>query len=297
MKLPTLELLHEAKHASAFPLPAALRAAYGGDLGFQRPRVFANFVSSVDGVVALAERAESGGIISGHDDGDRFVMGLLRACADGVLVGAGTFRKAGPHLWYPERIFPEAAPAWGELRANLGLSEHPRLVLLSASGDVDPGHPALRDGAIVMVSPRGEPRLRGRLPPGARLLVVDQDPISFAKVLAVARAEGLQLLLTEGGPTLVGRLLAEDLLDEFRSCSAATAVTTASRWSTAWICARPVRESSPFPACAGAARSSTCAIRSRGPDPARRARPRKAASPRRECASDARSGNRRTPSW
>ena len=67
MKLPTLELLHEAKHASAFPLPAALRAAYGGDLGFQRPRVFANFVSSVDGVVALAERAESGGIISGHD--------------------------------------------------------------------------------------------------------------------------------------------------------------------------------------------------------------------------------------
>jgi len=214
MKLPTLELLHEAKHASAFPLPAALRAAYGGDLGFQRPRVFANFVSSVDGVVALAERAESGGIISGHDDGDRFVMGLLRACADGVLVGAGTFRKAGPHLWYPERIFPEAAPAWGELRANLGLSEHPRLVLLSASGDVDPGHPALRDGAIVMVSPRGEPRLRGRLPPGARLLVVDQDPISFAKVLAVARAEGLQLLLTEGGPTLVGRLLAEDLLDE-----------------------------------------------------------------------------------
>ena len=30
----------------------------------------------------------------------------------------------------------------------------------------------------------------------------------------LARAEGLQLLLTEGGPTLVGRLLAEDLLDE-----------------------------------------------------------------------------------
>ena len=214
MNLPRLELLHDENSAPAFPLPASLRAAYGGDLGFARPRVFANFVSSVDGVVALQERAESGGIISGHDEGDRFVMGLLRASADGVLVGAGTFRKAGPHLWYPERIFPEAAPAWAEVRRNLGLSAHPRLVLLTASGDIDPAHPALQDGAIVIVSPRGEPRLRGRLPGGARLVVVEQDPISFAKVLEIARGEGLQLLLTEGGPTLAGRLLAENLLDE-----------------------------------------------------------------------------------
>jgi riboflavin biosynthesis pyrimidine reductase len=214
VNLPQLDLLYEEKNATSFPLPAELRAAYGGDLGFPSPRVFANFVSSVDGVVALEERAESGGIISSGDQGDRFVMGLLRACADGVLVGAGTFRKAGPHLWYPDRIFPEGAQAWAELRRNLGLAERPRLVLLSASGDVDPAHPALRDGAIVIVSPRGEPRLRGRLPAGARLAVVEEDPISFAKVLAIARGEGLQLLLTEGGPTLAGRLLAENLLDE-----------------------------------------------------------------------------------
>jgi len=214
MNLPRLELLHEETSEAAFRLPEELRTAYGGDLGFARPRVFANFVASVDGVVALQEREESGGIISGRDEGDRFVMGLLRACADGVLVGAGTFRKAGPHLWYPERIFPEAAPAWAELRHGLGLAEHPRLILVSASGDIDPSHPALRDGAIVIVSPRGEANLRGRLRAGARLVTVDQDPISFANVLAIAREEGVQLLLTEGGPTLVGRLLAENLLDE-----------------------------------------------------------------------------------
>src|SRR4051812_28256694 len=186
MSLPKLELLYQAA-VNGPGLSAELRAAYGSDLGFESPRVFANFVSSVDGVVALEERAESGGIISGGDPGDHFVMGLLRACADGVLVGAGTFRKAGPHLWYPERIFPEAAEQWAELRRNLGLAAHPRLVLLSASGNVDPTHPALRDGAIVIVSPRGEPRLRGRLPPNARLVVVEEDPISFAKVLAIAR--------------------------------------------------------------------------------------------------------------
>src|SRR5213082_4305101 len=214
MNLPRLELLHEEKAPRAFPLPAGLRAAYGGDLGFERPRVFANFVSSVDGVVALEEREESGGIISGRDEGDRFVMGLLRACAAGVLVGAGTFRKAGPHLWYPERIFPEAKSAWAELRRGLGLRDHPRLVLLSASGEVDPAHPALRDGPLVLTSPRGEPRLRGRLPAGARLVTVEEDPISFSRVLAIARDAGLELLLTEGGPTLAGRLAGECLLDE-----------------------------------------------------------------------------------
>jgi len=214
MNLPKLELLYEAKGLTGHGLSGALRAAYGSDLGFERPRVFANFVSSVDGVVALQERAESGGIISGHDEGDRFVMGLLRACADGVLVGAGTFRKGGPHLWYPERIFPEGAEAWAVLRRDRGLPEHPRLVLLTASGDIDIAHPALADGPLVVTSPRGEARLRGRLPQKARLVAVEDDPIPVAKVLAIARDAGLQVLLTEGGPTLAGRLLAENLLDE-----------------------------------------------------------------------------------
>ncbi|HYU63230.1 MAG TPA: dihydrofolate reductase family protein, partial [Verrucomicrobiae bacterium] len=56
-------------------------------------RVYANFVSSIDGIVALeAGTAPSGGIISGRNEADRFVMGLLRAFADAVLVGAGTVR-------------------------------------------------------------------------------------------------------------------------------------------------------------------------------------------------------------
>ena len=38
------------------------------------------------------EYPSSGSAISGHDPADRFVMGLLRACADVVLIGAGTLR-------------------------------------------------------------------------------------------------------------------------------------------------------------------------------------------------------------
>jgi pyruvate/2-oxoglutarate dehydrogenase complex dihydrolipoamide acyltransferase (E2) component len=39
--------------------------------------------------------------ISGHAPADRIVMGLLRVCADVVLIGAGTFRATLDHLWTP----------------------------------------------------------------------------------------------------------------------------------------------------------------------------------------------------
>ena len=60
----------------------------------------------MDGIVALGGEVESGGIVSGHSEADRFVMGLLRACADAVVVGAGTFRKTPNHLWTAEHIYP-----------------------------------------------------------------------------------------------------------------------------------------------------------------------------------------------
>src|SRR5205814_8393664 len=80
--IPTLQVLFDAVAGGAVE-------EYGGN-----PRwtgVAANFVESLDGVVALPEaRGESGGVVSGGSEADRFIMGLLRACADAVLIGAGT---------------------------------------------------------------------------------------------------------------------------------------------------------------------------------------------------------------
>ncbi|TME87430.1 MAG: hypothetical protein E6I43_03265, partial [Chloroflexi bacterium] len=73
-----------------------LAELYDGGLAIPEGHVYANFVSSIDGIVALeAGTAPSGGIISGRNEADRFVMGLLRAFADAVLVGAGTVRAEG----------------------------------------------------------------------------------------------------------------------------------------------------------------------------------------------------------
>jgi riboflavin biosynthesis pyrimidine reductase len=208
-----IELLFERPGLPVFGISAPLAARYGSDLGFAAPRLYANLVSSVDGVVALHSRDESGHLISGGSEADRFVMALLRACADAVLVGAGTFRKAPGHLWHAESVFPNAAKQFTDLRKGLGLRPTPPLVLVTASGDIDTAHPALRD-ALIVTTPAGEQRLRGKVPPGARLTVLDSGTIRLAAVIRFLHGEGLRVVLTEGGPSLLGRLVAEELLDE-----------------------------------------------------------------------------------
>jgi riboflavin biosynthesis pyrimidine reductase len=207
---PPLQLLFERDGLPAFDLPEPLRESYGGGFGLAEQCVYANFVASVDGVVALRSQEESGHVISGGSEADRFVMGLLRACADAVLLGAGTFRKAGQHLWRAEHIHPACAPQFADLRRRLGLAAQPPLILVTATGEIDPAQPALRD-AIVVTTPAGEARLQGRLPPTAR---VESGPIRLGALLEKLRAQGYRRILTEGGPTLVSQLAAEGLLDE-----------------------------------------------------------------------------------
>jgi riboflavin biosynthesis pyrimidine reductase len=206
-----LELLFERSDLPRFDLPEPLLAAYGGPLGFDTPRLYANFVASVDGVVALDEASESGGIISRASEADRFVMGMLRACADAVMVGAGTFRKASKSLFDAEAIYPPAAPWFAEGRRRLGLRPRPQFVLVTGSGAIDASGPALED-ALVVTTYDGEQRLRGRIPPGTRLIASDE--LRLAEVVSLLHAEGSRAVLTEGGPSLFGELAANKLVDE-----------------------------------------------------------------------------------
>src|SRR4029077_9750126 len=98
---------------------------------------YSNFVTSLDGVVSLGASPSAGSAISGRNQADRFLMGLLRACADAVLLGAGTLRATPGHLWTPAHIFPGEAKSFAELRVALGRKAQPRLVLLT-TGAIDP---------------------------------------------------------------------------------------------------------------------------------------------------------------
>src|SRR5664279_2395433 len=92
--LAPLDTLYETKRGRALPLPPRLARLYGElrmPAGRARPHVFSNFVTTLDGVVSLNVKGHaSGGDISGFSLQDRMVMGLLRAVADVVIVGAGT---------------------------------------------------------------------------------------------------------------------------------------------------------------------------------------------------------------
>src|SRR5262245_56990950 len=108
--LDPLQTVYEVQQGGALPLPSALASLYG-QLHFPphpgRHHVIGNFVTTLDGVVALNDSPQSGGgEIGGFNQHDRMVMGLLRAVADAIVVGAGTLRSAQYHLWTAQHIYP-----------------------------------------------------------------------------------------------------------------------------------------------------------------------------------------------
>jgi riboflavin biosynthesis pyrimidine reductase len=208
-----LELLYEPAGLPAYDLPAELAALYGGSLGFEEPRLLVNFVSAIDGVVAMPGVPGAVKAIRGDSEPDPFVMGLLRASADALLMGAGTFRASREERWVAESIYPPAAAGFAELRRRLGRSSPPELAVVSASGRLDPTHPALEHGVLVLTTAAGEAALRGRLPSASAVVSLGPS-IDVRDAVAVLAARGHRLLLSEGGPTLAGSLADAGLIDE-----------------------------------------------------------------------------------
>jgi riboflavin biosynthesis pyrimidine reductase len=206
------EVLYEAGDLPAYRLPADLHHLYGR-LGFAKRVVYSNFVSSLDGVVTLGSKPSAGSIISGKYPADRFLMGLLRACADAVLIGAGTLRATPGHLWTPAHVYPEMATEFLALRSALGRTTEPHLVVVTASGNLDASHPALVKGAIVITTEDGAKAIGNRLPKTCEV-VAQGKRLDLGKVLAGLRSRNLDVILSEGGPHLIGQLIDAGLLDE-----------------------------------------------------------------------------------
>ena len=133
--LAPFETLFDDTPGTDIPLPDALAALYGQlrlPAPAGRPHVLGNFVTTLDGVVALDDPATGGGAISGYNRNDRALMGLLRAVADAVVVAAGTLRADARHLWTPAGISPisrtptpRCAPPWASRRSRSTSSSPP----------------------------------------------------------------------------------------------------------------------------------------------------------------------------
>jgi riboflavin biosynthesis pyrimidine reductase len=171
-----------------------------GQLGFpkppeDRPWIYTNFVQSLDGITTLLGAHASGGEIS-QSSADRWLMDLLRAHADGLLMGMNTLRR------------------------RLGKGRE-RNIFVTSGTDLDLSRHKVFDGdvvdAAIVTSPDGAERLhaQGSHPHLAIIAAGEKNHFDLARAIAKLREDlGIQYLLCEGGPTLYGSLARLDLIDE-----------------------------------------------------------------------------------
>ena len=117
-ELGPLEALYESPALARSELTSPLGRLYGGGLGFAGPTVFANFVASLDGTVALPGLPRSNTLISSGSEADRFVMGTMHAgnvyakarkvFLDAIVNDIGVLKvyRAGPHICF-DRVDPD----------------------------------------------------------------------------------------------------------------------------------------------------------------------------------------------
>ena len=227
-----IRTLFERQEPAAPPmLPDDLRLAYGGDLRFApaggRPHVIGNFVSTLDGVVSYAIPGKSGGgDISGFNEGDRFIMGLLRASADAVMVGAATLQEAGRrHLLTAQSVNPSSGEAYQRYRQGvLRKPPYPISVIVSGSGSVDLDlatfrTPEVRAVIITTEVGREQLQLKGVEDLQSTEVRVIPAPASVLPAPSILdllwREFDVRLLLHEGGPSLFGSFVEAGLVDEF----------------------------------------------------------------------------------
>jgi riboflavin biosynthesis pyrimidine reductase len=211
----SFKVLAEEESLPRWDVPDALAELYGGAIGLDEPSVVANFVESLDGVVAVPRLARSHALLGDDSDADRFLLALVRACADVVVVGSGTLLSSPKGTWRVDRAYPPAAEALLELRARRGRPEQPLVAVVTTGASLDPSHTVLESGALVLTTEEAAPALRASVPEAAEVVPVNSgDIVDLAAALELLRARGYPVILSEAGPSMFGSLLASALVDE-----------------------------------------------------------------------------------
>jgi riboflavin-specific deaminase-like protein len=168
-----------------------------------RPWVVTNFATTTDGRATIEGRSGAIG-----DEGDLEIFRRLRTQVDALLVGTRTLaiERYGRAVRRPEL---RAA------REALGLAPEPLVATVSRSGELPLDIPLFAEpdaNVVVFTTPDApEPRC------AACVTTVRLDPgeLTLTTALRRLRADhGVRSLLCEGGPTLMGALLHEGLVDE-----------------------------------------------------------------------------------
>lgn len=166
-----------------------------------RPWVLANFVATIDGAATV-----DGGSTAISDADDQVMFHAIRAVPDFILVGAGTVRA--------ENYGPVALDELSrQARVGVGLDPTPHLVVVSRSLDLEPGARVFSDPArrVTVLTDESAPSDRfGALSEVADVVRLQStEPGDLIHYMRMAN-----VVLCEGGPRLMGQLIAAGLVDE-----------------------------------------------------------------------------------
>lgn len=169
-----------------------------------RPYVALNMVGTVDGRATFDGRTRAIG-----DRADRELFHALRACVDGVLVGAGTVRA--------ERYGPMIRDdAVRRRRVERGLGEEPLAAIVSGRLTLAPDTPLLAsERARVAILTPSSASLSGAAAKVEYVRAERDGALDLPRALAeLSERLGVRTLLCEGGPHLNSELLLGGLVDE-----------------------------------------------------------------------------------
>jgi riboflavin biosynthesis pyrimidine reductase len=169
-----------------------------------RPWVLANMITSLDGATHVD--GLSGGLGS---EADRVTFRAIRAVADVILVAAGTARS---EQYHPVRTNPDVVDA----RLARGQRERPRLAILTRHLDLDlDGELFTSPDPPIVLTTEHAPQVRVRYAESRTDVVqFPGDRVDVAEAVRALGALGARIVLSEGGPTLIGQLALADVLDE-----------------------------------------------------------------------------------
>jgi riboflavin biosynthesis pyrimidine reductase len=169
-----------------------------------RPWVLANMITALDGATHVD--GLSGGLAT---PADRVAFRAIRAVADVILVAAGTARS---EQYHPISTSPEIAAA----RAARGQGDRPRLAILTRHLDLDlDGELFLAPEPPILLTTEHAPAARVRHAEArTTVLQFPGERVDIASAVRALGEQGARIVLSEGGPTLIGQLAVADVLDE-----------------------------------------------------------------------------------
>ena len=187
-----------------------------------RPWIYSNFVQSLDGIVSLRGKDGTGAVISQSDD-DRWLMDVLRANADAVLLGINTLIEEAYYMSGGRTgrgpVFRIKNPDLLKLREKLG-REPQKNVFVTTSARIQLADYRVFDGELVdtyiITTRAGADLLRTQNHPNVTIIEAGDWPridLTLA-INKLHREHGVKYLLCEGGPTLYGHMARAGLIDE-----------------------------------------------------------------------------------